>query len=53
MRHADRGQRLAGHRDRLDIGGRPGGADQLGADLPDLALGPHLRSRVTRSTWPA
>ena len=31
MRHADFGQGLAGHRDRLDIGRRTGGADQLGA----------------------
>ena len=38
-------ERLAGHRDRLDIGGRPSRADQLGADLADLALGPDLASR--------
>ena len=42
IRHADRGQRLAGDRDRLDIGGRSRRADQLGADLAELALGPDL-----------
>ena len=41
--HPDRRQRLARHRDHLDIGGRPAGADQLGPGLPDLPLGPHLR----------
>ncbi len=44
MRHPDRLQGLARDRDRLDIGGRPLGADQLGAGLADLALGPHLRA---------
>ncbi len=40
--HADCGQRLAGDRYRLDIGGRSRRPDQLGADLADLALGPDL-----------
>ena len=37
-------KRFAGDRDRLDIGGRSRGADQLGADLAELALGPDLRA---------
>ena len=40
--HAERCERLAGHRDRLDIGLRARRADQLGADLADLALRPDL-----------
>ena len=43
MRHADCGQGLAGYRYRLHIGRRTGGTDQLGPDLPELALRPHLR----------
>ena len=41
--HPDFGERLARHRDHLDIGFRPAGPDQLGAGLPGLPLGPHLR----------
>ena len=48
MRHADVGQGLAGHRDRLDVGRRTGGANQFRAHLPDLALGPHLRRPDTQ-----
>ncbi len=44
MRHAEGGQRCACDCDRFDIGGRPRGADQLGADLADLALGADLRA---------
>ena len=42
LRHADRGQRLAGNRDRLDVGVRARRPDELGPDLADLALGPDL-----------
>ena len=45
VRHADRGERLAGNRDDLDIGGGADGADQFGADFADLPLGPDFRSR--------
>ena len=42
MRHAEPSYRLAGHRYRLDIGGRAFRTDQLAADLADLPLGPDL-----------
>ena len=59
MRHPDRGQGLASDRDGLDVGRRAAGADQFGPDLPELALGPHLRgpdaqhlAGVTEAQWP-
>ncbi len=42
--HAERGECRPGNRDNLDIGSRPRRADQFGADLTDLPLGPDLRA---------
>ena len=42
VRDAECGKRLAGHRYRLDIGGRAFRTDQLAADLADLPLGSDL-----------
>jgi hypothetical protein len=43
VRHPDRLQCLGRDGDRLDIGGRPLGANQFRASLSDLPLRPHLR----------